>query len=72
MKTLGELRTEATDTALHRRHALVWASPWHGETKSIQRGTCAHCGMDVDINTRPEPNGVDIGGTAIALNCARE
>jgi hypothetical protein len=25
--------------------------------------------MEVDINTNPLPNGIDIGGNAVALNC---
>ena len=27
--------------------------------------------MTVHLDTRPQPNGIDIGGEAVALNCAR-
>ena len=68
---LGTLKAQATESATFRGHTLVWAAPWHGERASTQRGTCQHCGKEVDINTRPTPNGIDIGGEAIALGCSR-
>lgn len=69
MKALNELRKEATSSATFRGHKLTWIAPWHSERNSIQRGVCMICGMDVDINTNPLPNGIDICGEAIALTC---
>lgn len=30
---------------------------------------CKVCGMEVQCLTRPAPNGIDIGGEAVALGC---
>lgn len=30
---------------------------------------CQKCGMDVRVHTIPQPNEVEIGGQAVALNC---
>jgi hypothetical protein len=32
---------------------------------------CKKCGMEAYIDTRPPPNGIDISGEAVALNCGR-
>jgi hypothetical protein len=71
MRSLTELKRSATESCALRGHEIEWAAPWHGETKSIQRGKCRRCDMVVDINTNPLPNGIEIGGEAVALNCPR-
>ena len=68
-KALGKLRAEASRGAAWRGHRLEWMDSWHKQNRTIQRGVCLDCGMDVDCNTNPEANGIDIGGQAIALNC---
>ena len=30
---------------------------------------CKHCKMYVQVDSYPEPNGIDIGGNAVAINC---
>ena len=72
MKHLGELKKEATETAICRGHAIVWSSPIHGERTSIQRGECSNCGAGVQINMNPLPNDIDIGGVAIAVYCKKQ
>lgn len=72
MKPLSELKREATESAEWRGHKIVWSAPYHSERTSVQNATCCDCGAEVQINTNPLPNGIDIGGTAVALNCPIE
>ncbi len=72
MQDLVALKAEATEAASFRGHRLIWCAPWHGERASIQRGICERCGMEVDVCNNPMPNGIDIGGEAVALNCPGE
>jgi len=39
-----------------------------------QRGgyTCEKCGRMAQYDTNPEPNGIDISGEAVAVNCDTE
>lgn len=40
--------------------------------RSIERGntfTCTTCGMEAGTDHNPPPNGIDIGGEMVALNC---
>jgi len=69
MKPLDKLRQEAEESTKWRGHTIKWVAPWHGEGKSTQLGECPNCGMEVQICTKPAPNGIDIGGRAVALNC---
>lgn len=71
MKNLGELRTEGTDAATIRGHAVTWAAPYHSEIRSIQNAHCA-CGAEVQICTNPPANGIDVGGDAVAVGCSKQ
>lgn len=62
---LAGLMAEATVSAANRGHRLTWARDASGAHAS---GVCA-CGRSVIVDTSPPPNGVDIGGEAVALNC---
>lgn len=66
---LSELRKQAQQACKTRGHTMEWHSPYHGESRSIQNATCRMCGKEVQICTKPQPNGIDIGGEAVALNC---
>lgn len=70
-KGLKKLQKEALISTNFRGHSIKWDTPYHGESKSIRLGTCKVCGAWVQINTKPLPNGVDIGGPAVALNCSK-
>lgn len=48
---------------------MEFTPPHHGERTSIQQGTCKHCNGWVQLDTNPLPNGIDIGGDALALTC---
>ena len=74
MKTLDELRVEATQSAHARGHKIRWAAPYHGESNSTQHAHCQNikCQADVQIVMKPRPNEIDIGGTAVALTCPAE
>ena len=67
----ASLRKEAVVAATWRGHALKWSAPWHGEYASVQTGECTHCHAEVTICTRPLPNQIDIGGSAVAISCER-
>lgn len=63
---LAGLMAEATVCAANRGHRLTWETIRPGE---IARATCQACRAEVQAETRPAPNGVDIGGEAVALDC---
>ena len=69
MKHLGQLRKSAQESAEFRGHSIRWYAPHHGERASTQIGECRWCGLEAYICTNPMPNGIDIGGEAVALNC---
>jgi hypothetical protein len=69
MRTLEELRGSASKSALSRQHNIVWMPPCHSESKSTQIGQCLKCQKEVYLCMNPSPNGVDIGGEAISMNC---
>jgi hypothetical protein len=68
MRTLQSLRREAAQGTNFRGHRMRW-SLYHGEGRSLYNGTCTRCGGWVQCNTNPLPNGIDIGGSAVALTC---
>ena len=41
----------------------------HDYWRTSSYSHCRRCGMQVVVNTRPTPNGIDIGGEAVALDC---
>jgi hypothetical protein len=74
-RKIVRLRKEAEGAAAARGHALRWdpvyvtrfLSPGARE----RTGLCRHTGCSawVNITDRPLPNGIEIGGSAVALNC---
>jgi hypothetical protein len=61
--TLEALKQSADDAARWRGHDLVWRDEGLGRA----HGVCS-CGLSADVDTTPAPNGIDIGGSAVALN----
>lgn len=72
---LERLKREARDAATWRGHRLTpfrtWA--WRDATTRPTRAhaDCRDCGRGVTVDVAPAPNGIDIGGAAVAVNCER-
>lgn len=71
MRSLHALKMEAAKTMIRRGHRLRY---WVNEGPDKRRSTRAHtscpdCDREAQVNTRPMPNEIDIGGEAVALNC---
>lgn len=62
------VQDDAADAASRRGHQLgAWSSQatkWHPAIAA-----CVHCGAEAHATADPPPNGVDVGGPAVALNC---
>ena len=66
---LDELRKEALISTKHRGHLMRWFRPYITNYRALQLGECDQCGAYVALDTKPLPNGIDIGGKAVAVNC---
>lgn len=64
-KSLHSLKMEATRSAKFRGHTLMG---WKQTSHKSAIAECK-CGKWVQVNTRPMPNDIEIGGTAVALGC---
>ena len=74
MKGHQALAREATRAAEFRGHRLgTWR--WANYTNAGRVFGCARCQdcqAEAQIDTRPEANGIDISGEAVALGCRSE
>jgi hypothetical protein len=66
MTTLEQLRKSALEACKFRGHNMTRFASLHSWAKVAD---CKKCGMTVFVNSRPAPNGIDISGEAVALNC---
>ena len=70
MTKAHKLAREADTAATFRGHRM---SAWDWDTRSNGRilgnAQCLDCGYQAHVDTRPDPNGIDISGTAVSLNC---
>ena len=70
-----ELRASCTESLEFRGHDTEanWSElvkPTKSNSwRAVWDYTCPDCGLDASIDTRPAPNGIDIGGPAVALSC---
>lgn len=66
----AELAKQATRAAEFRGHRL---SSWEWDTRPngrvIGHAQCPDCSYSAHVDTDPDPNGIDISGTAVSLNC---
>lgn len=71
MRTLSSLKREATGIARWRGHKQL--APWvDGDTDGRRASRfCNGCQGSVSVNRTPEPNGIDIGGSLVAVGCKR-
>ncbi len=63
-----QLEQSALVSAKSRGHKMSPFQRLH-EQKYISESVCERCEAYVQTNTRPQANQIDIGGTAVALNC---
>ena len=69
MSALDQLQKQAESACNNRGHQLGKWEIYHGERNSLANNACVRCGKEVQCNTLPLPNGIDIGGEALALGC---
>ena len=69
MSDLLTLKAQANESAERRGHKLAWSGPYHGESRSVEYAECERCEAFVSVSTRPMPNEIDVGGSAVAINC---
>lgn len=65
---LRELRTKALDSCVIHGHDMSTFVEADSRGR-IYRAECRKCSAYVDLNISPLPNEIDIGGTAVAVNC---
>ena len=71
MPALYTLQLKAETACQRRGHKLGKWAIYHGESRSLANNECVVCGMEVQCNSKPLPNGIDIGGQALAVNCKK-
>ena len=68
MTKLERLKHEALASCTFREHLMgQWSNrrDHHGMASNY----CQRCGQTVSVDTEPPPNGIEIGGEAVAVNC---
>ena len=68
MRRIERLRLEAKESAGWRGHKLARFAT-HIFWPTVRVSECASCKASVYIDSNPPPNGIDISGRAVALNC---
>ena len=66
------LRGEAIKSCENRGHEMKrfeFHPYWTNDERVVASSVCLICDMMVEVDTSPPPNGIDIGGEAVALNC---
>lgn len=63
VKSLATLKRLATLATRYRGHSMGWIGPI---------GTCKACAAWVHLDPAPPPNGIDMGGSAVAINCIQK
>ena len=64
------LKIEALEACGYRGHTMGQWDDFTIHGGPASRCKCAVCGMDVQVEEKPSPNSIDIGGQAVALNCS--
>ena len=74
MRKLAKLKHQAESSAEFRGHLL---GPWKSNLifptskRSVELAICVDCGEWVEVDTCPLPNGIEVGGTAVAVECSK-
>lgn len=70
MKSLNTLKREAQRSTAFRGHTMRWGEPFgRADGPKSMIGRCQHCKAEVLLAQKPAPNGIEIGGNAVATNC---
>lgn len=64
-----KLKERAIESCKLRHHKMGHFS--YVKNNNFDTATCELCGMYVDVKVKPLPNEIDIGGSAVALNCEK-
>ncbi len=67
MTRLEHLILEARSGAQWRGHTMSRFRRSKDKRRAVS--DCVNCGKGVAVDTKPMPNGIDIGGPAIAIGC---
>jgi hypothetical protein len=64
---LRELKNEAMESCDFRGHKMgAWIDGFDGKTSQCE---CSICDAWVVVETNPMANGIDVGGSAVAVGC---
>ena len=67
MRAIDRLKQEAREACEFRGHKML---RFRHVAKDAAYTHCRRCGAEVVVEQRPLPNGIQIGGEAVALTCA--
>ena len=68
---LSTLKKQAQKSSKARNHKMFWSKPYFNESGENCEGTCSKCNAWVQIHTKPQPNQINVGGNAVAVNCTK-
>ena len=67
---LSTLKRRAQQSTRLRGHRMRWNEPFgRANGPKSQFGFCRVCNAEVLLCEKPAPNGIDIGGAAVAVHC---
>ena len=69
---LRRLIKEARETAIWRGHEMEHFTHFRKGVGWNAFSHCLKCNAWVQIETNPLPNSIDIGGSAVAINCGQD
>lgn len=67
MRKIDRLKKEVKEAAKFRGHKMGKFRTW--KYSKIAMSVCNTCNRCVVVDLKPLPNGIEIGGEAVALNC---
>ena len=71
-RSLETLKRQAQRSTKLRGHSMRWQEPMLHNGRLIQDAFCIHCQGEVQLDSNPPANGIDIAGTAVAISCPIE
>ncbi len=70
MRKIERLRLEALESCSFRGHKMKrFKRAYNGIAGNCAFTSCMSCGKEVVVCDKPAPNGIDVGGEAVALHC---